>query len=141
MAIKLWSALRKDSCRIDFDYDPSTGNRQEWGFVDYAAANSPKAVNSPSDIPMAQLPSKSFVLFPRITGYFGADSASPYILHAGSALSHDSPALREGLQEIEHINHATKEFERSLRRGSSAQCSPVMDKRQGDWPAPHRRLN
>ena len=26
MAIKLWSALRKDSCQVDFVYDPSTGD-------------------------------------------------------------------------------------------------------------------
>lgn len=26
MAIKLWSAFRKDTCRVDFDYDPSTGD-------------------------------------------------------------------------------------------------------------------
>ena len=29
MAIKLWGALRKDSCRVDFDYDPSSGDWQE----------------------------------------------------------------------------------------------------------------
>ena len=34
MVIKLWSALRKDSCRADFNYDPSTGDWQESVFVD-----------------------------------------------------------------------------------------------------------
>ncbi|KAL8723060.1 MAG: hypothetical protein Q9181_007362 [Wetmoreana brouardii] len=130
-AIKLWSALRKDSCRVDFDYDPSTGDWQECVFVDDVPAN------LPSEIPVAQLPSESFVLFPRITGFFEPDCANPRILHVGSALPHDSPAFREGLQESKHIEIATNEFKRSLRRGSSAQSSPVMGKRQVDWRASH----
>ena len=141
MAIKLWSALRKDSCRVDFDYDPSTGDWQECDFVDDVATNGSMAANSPSKIPVTQLPSKSFMLFPRITGSFDPDYASPCILHVGSALPHDSPAFREAVQEMKHIDYATKEFNRSLRRGSSAQSSPVMGKRQGDWPAPHRGYN
>ena len=32
VAIKLWSALRKDSCQVDFVYDPSTGDWQGMGF-------------------------------------------------------------------------------------------------------------
>ncbi|KAL8689491.1 MAG: hypothetical protein Q9218_004852 [Villophora microphyllina] len=135
MAIELWSALRKDSCRVDFDYDPSTGDWQESVFVDGVAAN------LPSEIPVAQLPLESFMLFPRITGFFEPDCANPRILHGGLALPHDSPAFRENLQEIKHIEIATKEFKRSLRRGSSAQSSPVMDKRQVDWHAPHRGYN
>lgn len=138
MAIKLWRALRKDSCRVDFDYDPSTGDWQEWVFVEDVTTNGSIAANSPSEIPVAQLPSKSFMLFPRITGFFEPDHASPRILHEGSALPHDSPAFREGLQEIKHIEYATREFKRSLRRGSNAQSSPVIGKRQGDWLAPHR---
>ncbi|KAI4231063.1 MAG: hypothetical protein L6R40_007854 [Gallowayella cf. fulva] len=138
MAIKLWSALRKDSCRVDFNYDPSTGDWQQWAFVDAVTTNGSMAANSPSEIPVAQLPSKSFMLFPRITGFFESDRASPRILHAGLALPDDSPAFRKGLQEIKHIEYATKEFKRSLRRGSSAQSSPVTGKRQGDWHAPHR---
>ncbi|KAL8696861.1 MAG: hypothetical protein Q9201_007442 [Fulgogasparrea decipioides] len=130
MAIKLWSALRKDSCRVDFDYDSSTGDWQECDLAEGVAAN------SPSEIPVVHLPSESFMLFPRITGFFEPDCASPRILHAGSALPHDSPAFREGLQEIKHIEIATQEFKRSLRRGSSAQSSPVMGKRQVDWHAP-----
>ena len=141
MTIKLWSALRKDSCRVDFDYNPSTGDRREWDFVDNAAMSSFKAADSPSEVPVAQLPSEPFVLFPRVIGSFSSDSASPRILYAGSALSHDSPTFREGLQEIKHIDNATKEFKRSLRRGSSAQSSPVVGKRQGDWPAPHPGFN
>ena len=39
MAIKLWSALRKDSCRVDFNYDPSTGDWQESAFVDDVTTN------------------------------------------------------------------------------------------------------
>ncbi|KAL8702671.1 MAG: hypothetical protein Q9201_004157 [Fulgogasparrea decipioides] len=131
MAIKLWRALRKDSCRVEFDYDPSTGDWQECIFGEGVAAN------SPSEIPVVQLPSESFMLFPRITGFFEPDCASPRILHAGSALPHDSPAFRESLQEIKHIEIATKEFKRSLRRGSSAQSSPVMGC-QIDWHAPRR---
>lgn len=138
MAIKLWSALRKDSCWVGFDYDPSTGDWQELDFVDDVATSGSMAANSPNDIPVAQLPSKSFTLFPRITGSFDSDCASPRILHAGSALPHDSPAFREALQEMKRIDYATKEFKRSLRRGSSAQSSPVMGKRQGGWPALHR---
>ena len=140
-AIKLWSALRKDSCRVDFDYDPSTGNWQEWDFVDDLATNGSMAVNSPNEIPAALLPSESFMLFPRITGFFEPDSARPRILHAGWALPHDSPAFREAFQEMKHIDHVTKEFNRSLRRGSSAQSSPVIGKRPGDWPASHRGYN
>ena len=141
LAVKLWSALRKDSCRVDFDYEPTTSGRQEWDFVDDVATNDSMAANSPSEIAVAQLPSKSFMLFPRITGFFDPDYASPRILHAGSALAHDSPAFRVGLQEIKHMEHATKEFKRSLRRGSSAQSSPIMGKRQGDWPALHPGYN
>lgn len=141
IAIKLWSALRKDSCRVDFNHDPSTGDWQERVFVDDVATNGSIAANSPSEISVAQLPSKPFTLFPRITGFFEPDRASPRILHAGLALPHDSPAFREGLQEIEHIEYATKEFKRILRRGSNAQSSPVIGKRQGDWPTPHRGYN
>ncbi|KAL8844188.1 MAG: hypothetical protein Q9205_006278 [Flavoplaca limonia] len=137
MAIKLWSALRKDSCRVDFNYDPSVGDWQERAFVEGGTANGLIAANSPSEIPVAQLPSKSFILFPRITGFFEPDRASPHILHAGSALPNDSPAFRQGLQEIKHIEYATKEFKRSLRRGSIAQSSPVTGKRQGEWHVPH----
>ena len=138
MAIKLWSALRKDSCQVDFHYDPSTGDWQEWDFVDDLATNGSMAANSPSEIPVALLPSKSFVLFPRITGSFDPDFASPRILHAGWLLPHDSPAFQEAFQEIKRIDYETKEFNRSLRRGSSAQNSPIIGKRQGDWPPPHR---
>ncbi|KAI4087747.1 MAG: hypothetical protein L6R37_008287 [Teloschistes peruensis] len=137
MAIRLWSALRKDSCRVDFNYDPSAGDWQERAFVEGETTNGPIAANSPSEIPVAQLPSKSFILFPRITGFFEPDRANAHILHAGSALPNDSPAFRKGLQEIKHIEYATKEFKRSLRRGSTAQSSPVTGKRQGDWHVPH----
>ncbi|KAI4259877.1 MAG: hypothetical protein LQ352_000527 [Teloschistes flavicans] len=136
MAIKLWSALRRDSCQIDFDYDPSRGGWQECIFDDDVAA-----ANSPSEIPVAQLPSKSFVLFPRITGFFEPDFAKPHILHAGSALPHDSPAFREGLQEIKIVEQATNQFKRSLRRGSSSQSSPITGKRQGDLHAACRSYN
>ena len=138
LAIKLWGALRKDSCRVDFDHDPSTGDWPEWDFVDDVATNGSMAATSPGDIRANQLPSKSFMLFPRITGSFDSNHASPCILHAGSALPHNSPAFQAGLREIEHINHATKEFRRNLCRGPSAQSSPVTGKRQGDWPGPHR---
>ena len=138
MVIKLWSALRRDSCRVDFDYDPSTGDWPQWDFVEDVATNDSMAANSPNKLPVNRLPSKSFMLFPRITGSFGSNGTSPRILHAGSALPQDSPAFRIGLQEIEHIHHATKEFKRNLRRGSSVQSSPVKGKYQGDWPAPQR---
>ncbi|CAO1598714.1 hypothetical protein XANCAGTX0491_002474 [Xanthoria calcicola] len=137
IAIKLWSALRKDRCRVNFNYDPSAGDWQERAFVEGETTNSSIAANSPSEIPVAQLPSKSFVLFPRITGFFEADGARPQILHAGLALPHDSPAFRKGLEEIKGIEYATKEFNRRLRRGSSAQSSPVTGRLQGDWHAPH----
>ena len=29
ITIRLWSALRKDGCQVDFDYNPSTGEWQE----------------------------------------------------------------------------------------------------------------
>lgn len=142
LAIKLWSALRKDNCRVDYDYDPSSiGHWQEWNMVDDVATNNSMAATSPSDIPAALLPSKSFTLFPRITGSFDSDSAKPHILHPGSALAHESPAFREALQEMKRIDYATKEFKRSIRRGSSAQSTPVMGKRQADWPAPHGGYN
>ena len=141
MAIKLWSALRKDNCQVDFDYDHSTNSWEESDYVDDMTTNGSVAANSPSEIPVAALPSKSFVLFPRITGSFDPDRASIRTLQTGSALPHDSPAFRMGLQEIKHIDYATKEFKRSLRRGSSAQSSPVMGKRQGDLPALHRGSN
>lgn len=136
LTVELWSALRKDSCRVNFSYEPSTESGQEWDFVTYDATGSPKIIGSPTEISVARLPSKSFVLFPRITGFFGSDRHDPKILHRGLALSHDSPAFREGLQEIEHINHATKEFERVLRRRPGSQSSPVTENRQGERSAP-----
>lgn len=135
VAIKLWSALRKDDCRVDFDYGSSMGDGQNWEFVDYVAKHGPEVPGSPTKISPAQLPPKSFVLFPRVRGFFGPDGASPRILHSGVALPYDSPAFGEGIQEIEDIKHARKEFERGLRRGHSNQSSPVMDKRQVLWPA------
>ena len=140
IAIRLWSALRKDSCKIDFDYDPSIDDRQECGFVDDVMTNSAKAAIAPSEIPMTQLPSKPFVLFPRITGSFGSDGSSPCLLNANAALSHDSPAFREGLQEIERIDSATREFKRRIRTGSSAQSWPVVGKCQGNWPTSPNKL-
>ena len=141
MVIKLWSALRKDSCRVDFNYDPSTGDWQQWDFVEDVTINDSIAANSLNKIPVNQLPSKSFMLFPRITGSFESDGTSPRIVHPGSALPQHSPAFRIGLQEIEHIHRATKEFKRNLRRGSSVQSSPVSGKHQGDWPALQRGTN
>ena len=141
IVVKLWSALRKDSCRIEFDYDPSTGNWQEWDFGEDAAINNSMAANLPKEIPANQLPSKSFMLFPRITGSFESTGTNPRILHAGLALPQDSPAFRIGLQEIQHIHHATKEFKRNLRRGSSVHSLPVAGKRQEDWPALHRGIH
>ena len=135
MAIKLWTALRKDSCRVDFDDDPSAGEWPAWKSVDDAATDGSVAATSPNDTPVARLPSKSFILFPRITGFFDPDCAKPRVLHPGLILPHNSPAFRKGLQEIEHIDHATKEFKRGLRRGSSVQSSPTTGKGQGDWPA------
>ena len=138
LVINLWSALRRDSCRVDFGFDPSTGGWQQWNFDEDVAT---MAANLPNDIPVNQLPSKSFMLFPRITGSFESNGASPRILHPGLALPRDSPAFRIGLQEIEHIRQATKEFKRNLRRGSSVHSSPVTGKRQEDWPALHRGSN
>ena len=71
-------------------------------------------------------------------GSFGSGDASPHALHAGSALSHDFSVFQEGLREIEHIGNVIKEFKRNLRRGSSAQSSPVIDKLKRGWPATHR---
>ncbi len=137
MAIKLWTALRKDSCQVDFNYDPSKGDWQKCDFVNDLVTNGPRVADLRSEIPVDRLPSKSFVLFPRITGFFDPEHANPRNLHAGLALPHDSPAFREGLEEIKHIDQATDEFKRKLCRGSSAQSSPVMGKGPGDWPAPH----
>ena len=141
LTTELWSALRKDCCRVNFSYEPSTDDGQEWDFVKYVATNSPNTVGSPTEIPVTRLPSKSFVLFPRITGFFGSDRHNPKILHTGFALSHDSPAFQEGLQEIEHINHATKEFERGLRRRFGTQSSPVTENRQGERSVPYGAVN
>ena len=75
------------------------------------------------------MPSKSFVVFPQITGVIGSDGASPRTLDAGLVLSHDSSAFQEGLQEIEYIKHMTKEFEQGLRRRLDSQSSSVIDSR------------
>lgn len=141
IAIRIWRALRKDSCQTNFDYNPSTDYQQEWGFVDDVVTSSAESATLSSEIAVAQLPSKPFVLFPRITGSFASDGTSTRILHAGCALSQGSPALRDGLQEIERIDRETKQFKRSLRRGPSAQSSPVISKYQGNWPAPHLGYN
>ena len=137
LTIKLWSALRKDSCRIHFEYNPSN-DWQEWNLLDTASTDDSKAASSPNKNPMAQPPSQSFMLFPRIAGSFDSDNTTSRILHTGVALSGESPVLQEGLQEIENMEAATREFKRSLRRGSSAQSSPVTVKLQKNWSAPHR---
>ncbi|KAL8800745.1 MAG: hypothetical protein Q9182_004950 [Xanthomendoza sp. 2 TL-2023] len=137
-SMKSWVYFTIFKARPINDYVPSLqSNWQQRAFVEGGTTNGSIAANSPSEIPVAQLPSKSFILFPRITGFFEPDRASPHILHAGSALPNDSPAFRKGLQEIKHIEYATEEFKRSLRRGSIAQSSPVTGKRQGDWHVPH----
>lgn len=138
MTIKLWSSLRKDSCRIHFEYNPSTNDWQEWKFVDNVSTDGSKAASVPNKNPVAQPPSQSFMLFPRIAGSFDSDNTTSRILHTGVALSGESPVLQEGLQEIENMEAATREFKRSLRRGSSAQSSPVTVKLQKNWSAPHR---
>ncbi|KAI4218577.1 MAG: hypothetical protein L6R36_008879 [Xanthoria steineri] len=50
MAIRLWSALRKDICRVDFNYNPSAGDWQERAFVEGGTTNGSIAANSPSEI-------------------------------------------------------------------------------------------
>ena len=132
-AIKLWRTLRTDSCRIEVDYNVSRDDQVPWSFVHDMGSSSPKTIHSASDIPEDQLPSESFVLFPRILGCFEADDTKPRILHVGSALSHDSAVFRRGLEEIETIRHARKAFERNLRKGSSAQSSPIIAKHNGEW--------
>ena len=114
---------------------------REWDLVDDVAMNGSMAANSHSEIPVAQLPFESYMLFPRIMGSFDSDCTGPRILHTGSALPRDTPVFQTGLQDMKQIDHPTKEFKRSLRRGSSAQSSPVIGKRQGDWPALHRGYN
>lgn len=137
IVINLWSALRKDSCRIEFDYGPSKGDGKRWEFVDYATNHSSEVPGSPTNLVPRRIPSNHFALFPRITGFFDTDNASPQVLHAGVALSCDSPAFQENLQEIEHVDFATKELKRGIRRGSSAQSSPILDNRQRKWPPMH----
>jgi hypothetical protein len=134
MAIQLWSALRKDKCQIDFDHNPSLSN---WEFVRYEGANTQTASAPPSITPRAELPSKSFVLFPRITAVFEPDGAEPQILHKGVALSCDSPVFQEGLQEIEDYQKAKENLKRGFRRKSTAQSSPVLKNHPGMWPASH----
>lgn len=138
-AIQLWSALRRDSCRVSWDYDLSTDDRQKWDIAHYQeATNNPDGANPPSENIVAKLPSKPFVLFPRITGVFDDyDDVSPRVLHNGLALPHHSPAFLEGLQEIEHVTLAMKEFERGLRRRAGTQSSPVMENQQGERSALH----
>ena len=86
-----------------------------------------KVANAPIDIPIAQLPSKPFVLSPRVTGSFASNRFTSYVLNTGSALSHDSPAVREGLEEIECIDIATEELTHRLHPGFGAQSSPIAD--------------
>lgn len=62
LTIMIWSALRRDSCRVHLNYEPSTDDRQRWDFVHYQPANSSNVVNSPSETFTAKLPSKSFVV-------------------------------------------------------------------------------
>ena len=139
-AIKLWSALRRDSCRVNFDYDPSNGGWQETKFTDDFATTDTAAAYPADNIPPSQLPSNSFMLFPRITGTFDAEDTSPRVLHPGWALSHDSPAFREALLETKRIEQEMKDFKLRLRRGSSAQSSPMLDKNLA-WPAQSRGYN
>ena len=137
-AIKLWSALRKDSCQLHFGYDPGAKQSSEWPFIDHQATDDAEAEAVPTQISPTQLPLKPFVLFPRITGSFDSDT-SPRELHPGLALSHESPAFRESFQEIIVFKQMTAEWERSLRSGSSAKSSPVMAKSQANWPGPQSR--
>lgn len=133
-AVKLWSALRRDSCRLHFGYDPGI-DQAGWTFIEYQPNNDAETEAVAGQTSPAQLPPKPFVLFPRITGSFDSDASSRE-LHPGLALSHDSSAFRECHQEIASIERKTAEFKRSLRRGSSAKSSPVMAKSQSNWPGP-----
>lgn len=135
MAIKLWSALRKDYYRVHFDYDPSTGDGQECSFVHDVATNGFRVASLGSEIPVDQLPSKSFMLFPRIIGSFNPNYTSSRILYVGLVLL---TILRPfGKVLVKPIKSTSREGTQScLRREPSAQSSLVMAKHQGEWPAP-----
>lgn len=133
ITIKLWRAIRKDNCRIEFDHSPSKLNHHDWNFVGDMVTKGPETTNPPSESIGAQLPTKPFVLFPRIAGSFGADDSKSRILHTGLALSNQCPAFEEGLQEIVDMGNFLKEVKLNMRKGSSAQSSPVLNKRPADW--------
>ncbi len=139
-AVKIWSALRRDDCRIEFETSPEADNGKHWSFVDCSEiGNSPDASIPLSEIDTATLPTTSFVLFPRVTAVFPSDgNLKPCVLHEGIALSHKSPAFIESLQEKQHIQDQIKNKKKELQRGrrtlSSAQSSPTTERRPSDWP-------
>ena len=133
IATTLWSALRKDSCRIEIDFEPSVGDRNSWDFVDYTAIDSHDVPGSPTALDLSRLPSTSFALFPRVMGFFGPDDANPRLLHVGVALASDSPAFKESLEEIDHLDYATNQLKRGGRRFST-QSSPISDSFQRKLP-------
>ena len=136
-AIDLWRALRRDSCRIVVNDEPSNDtDGQKWRFLNYKAVESHVVSDMTIPINPKQLPSKPFVLVPQITGFFGTDGDKSQLLCEGLALSHDSPAFVESRQEVEHIRQETRRVARGRRAGSSAMPSPVVDRRPNDWP-PH----
>ena len=53
VALELWSALRKDSCQVEFDFDPSTDNQREWYYVGEEWTSVPMVTNSLSEISIA----------------------------------------------------------------------------------------
>lgn len=136
LAVQLWKALRRDNCRVDFDYRPSL---TDWTFVPCTKVDSQNATIPPSGAYDTKLPSEEFVLFPKITGFFESTDAT--ILHKGIALPHGSPVFRECLQEIHDVKQATEEFQRGLRKRAGTQSSPVLDHRQVAWHAPQARSN
>ena len=133
IAIKLWRALRKDNCRIQFDHSPSKLGHPDWSFVGDMVTKGSEATNPPSEILGAQLPTEPFVLFPRIVGSFGSEDSKSRVLHTGFALSNQCPAFEDGLQEIVDNDNYLKEVKLNMRKGSSAQSSPVVNKRPADW--------
>lgn len=129
-AIDLWSAIRKDRCKINFDYSPSTS---DWDFVTYNMKDSQDDDSMGIKISNDKMPKTSYVLFPRITGIFESENGTAQVLHEGVALHYDSPAFQGGLEEIERI----RAFERDLRKRAGSQSSPRISHRQTTWPTQH----
>ena len=117
--ISLWDAMRRDNCKVTFNFSISG---LDWNRDIYETCTSEEESPQHIDISETDLPKKSFVIFPQVTGHFIAESGHR-VLHGGLMLSHESAAFREGLMDIKRAEMRIEELSQNLRKQPITQPS------------------